>query len=131
MGTLRVLLVDDDVDMRKFIKNALQRGFQSCEVDEASDGIAAREHMEVLRYDLVLCDWSMPGLTGEDLLRWMKGEEKHKNVPFILITGHRDRERLLRALDLGVNDYILKPISIATLMEKINAANKSFVEKIS
>ena len=130
MATLRILLVDDEGEMRKFIKTALVRDFFDCEVDEVSDGAKAREHMEAVRYDLILCDWSIPGLTGEELLRWARSDERYSTVPFIMITGHRDRDRLLRALDLGVNDYILKPISIEILIQKIKAANKDFVKKI-
>ena len=122
-------MIDDDVDTRKFVKSALQREFNDCEVDAASDGIQAREHLDKLQYDLILCDWSMPGLTGEELLRWVRSDEWHKDVPFIIITGHRDRERVLRALELGVNSYILKPISIDILMQKIKESNNIFVER--
>ncbi len=129
MEKLRVLLVDDVADMRKFIKNALQRTFIDCDVDEASDGIDARTHMETLQYDLVLCDWGLPGLTGEDLLKWVRSDEKHKEVPFIIVTGYRDRERVLRAMEFGVTDYIVKPISIDTLIKKVREANNNFIGK--
>jgi CheY-like chemotaxis protein len=129
MGQLRVLLVDDVVEMRKFIKNALERCFDDCHVDEASDGLDAKAHMQMLEYDLILCDWGIPGLTGEELLQWARSDQKHKDIPFIIITGYRDKDRLIRALELGVNSYIVKPISIDTLMQKIKAVNKDFVEK--
>lgn len=129
MGQLRVLLIDDVADMRKFVKVALERGFHDCHVDEASDGIEAMQHMETLKYDLVLCDWGIPGMTGEELLQWARSSERHKDVAFIIITGFRDRERVVRALQLGVNSYIVKPISLDTLMQKIKQANKNFVEK--
>lgn len=126
--SLAVLMIDDVADMRQFVKKSVERTFD-CRVDEASDGIVAKAMMENAQYDLVLCDWGIPGLTGEELLMWARNNGTQKNIPFIMITGYRDREHVLRAVELGVSGYIVKPISLDTLMQKIKAVSKNFREK--
>ncbi|MBZ0157761.1 MAG: response regulator [Alphaproteobacteria bacterium] len=125
------MLIDDVSSMRRFIKSILERTFPDCFVDEANDGISAREKMEMVRYDLVLCDWGIPGLSGEDLLLWVRKQPHLQDIPFIMVTGFRDKEHVVRAKELGVSDYIVKPIAMDVLIQKIKEVNHNFKERSS
>jgi len=129
MNELRILIVEDVPDMRKFIKNALTRGFTNCHVDETGDGIEAKKQIEMTDYDIVLLDWGIPQLSGEELLQWARSTEKYKNLPFIIVTGHRERERVIKAMELGISGYLFKPLTLDTLIQKIKEVIAKFGKK--
>jgi DNA-binding response OmpR family regulator len=66
----------------------------------------------------------MPGLNGDELLRWLREESHIKNVPFIMITAKDDGESIMEVIKLGVTDYIVKPFSPETLCEKVTRVFK-------
>lgn len=126
---LSILLVEDDTSTRRFIKSALTRCFPDCQVDEAAEGNDARIILETLRYNVVLCDWDIPGMSGGDILRWMRQHPHLSRTPFIMITGFKDAEHVLQAKQYGVSDYIVKPITIDVLLKKIQNVSPDFEEK--
>ncbi|MCC6347326.1 MAG: response regulator [Nitrospirales bacterium] len=125
MRTIDVLIVDDVPFMRQFIKNCLRMSFPEINAEEAGNGSAAREMLQSSPFDLVLCDWEMPTLKGDELLQWMRSEGNLREVPFIMITGKREKEFIIKALELGVTDYIIKPVNCDTLVKKIVSALKN------
>ncbi len=116
--SMQVLVVDDYKTMIRIIRNLLnQLGFQN--VDEAEDGKAALEKMKVGKYGLVISDWNMEPMTGYELLREVRADERLKSTPFIMVTAESKTENVIAAKKAGVNNYIVKPFNAATLKGKI------------
>lgn len=115
---MRILVVDDFQTMRRIIINLLrQLGFNN--VVEAADGALAYEKINDDNIDMVISDWNMPNMSGIDLLRKLRAEEKYKTLPFIMVTAEGKKENVIAAVQAGVNNYIVKPFNAATLKEKL------------
>lgn len=113
-----ILVVDDFNTMRRIVRSLLkQLGFNN--VDEAVDGNDALAKISAKDYALVLSDWNMEPKSGIDLLREVRQTEKHKNMPFILITAESKVENIVEAKKAGVNQYIVKPFNAKTLKDKL------------
>ncbi len=114
-----ILIVDDYKTMLKIVRNLLnQLGFGT--VDEATDGSAALRKLRNKNYGLVISDWNMEPMSGLQLLKEVRLDVKLKDVPFIMITAESKPENVIAAKDAGVNGYIVKPFTAATLKSKIN-----------
>ena len=111
MSKLNVLVVDDAPFIRDLIKKGLRNLFPGLVVDEAADGRRAQTLLGKQRFDLILCDWEMPGMTGLELLSWFRAQPDHKGVPFIMVTSRGDKENVVQAIQAGVSDYMGKPNS--------------------
>lgn len=115
-----VLVVDDYQTMAQIIRNLLkQLGFTS--VDEASDGSAALDMMRQKQYGLILSDWQMEPMTGFELLREVRADDRLAATPFIMVTAEARTEKMIAAKKAGANNYIVKPVNAATLKSKIDA----------
>ncbi|MDQ7018158.1 MAG: response regulator [Robiginitomaculum sp.] len=114
-----ILVVDDYKTMIRIIRNLLkQLGFDN--VEEAADGEEAYQKMQDgPGYGLVISDWNMEPMTGYELLKQVRGDEKLKGTPFIMITAESKTENVIAAKRAGVNNYIVKPFNAATLKMKI------------
>jgi DNA-binding response OmpR family regulator len=119
---LRILLVDDADFIRDLIKRTLRKFLPSCEIVEAADGKRAQSMLKKQEFDLVLSDWEMPELSGEELLIWVRGEEKLAQLPFIMITSLGSKKNIIRAVECGVSDYLGKPFTAEELMTKVQKA---------
>ncbi|MFN0262565.1 response regulator [Tepidamorphus sp. 3E244] len=118
--TMPILVVDDYKTMIRIIRNLLkQLGFN--DVDEASDGTEALQKMQGRKYGLVISDWNMEPMTGYELLKNVRGDEKLNRTPFIMVTAESKTENVIAAKKAGVNNYIVKPFNAATLKAKIDA----------
>jgi two-component system chemotaxis response regulator CheY len=121
---MKILVVDDSRTMRKIIRNALEgMGYSASSVVEASDGVEAiaklREHR--FNIDIILADWNMPNMDGLALLDQLQGVEQLKKIPFIMVTGEAQRDRVVEALRAGARNYIVKPFTPETLRQKVLA----------
>jgi two-component system chemotaxis response regulator CheY len=117
---MKVLVVDDYSTMRRIIRNLLnQIGY--IEIDEACDGNEALAKLRAAHYALVISDWNMEPMTGYDLLKQVRADDKLKKTPFIIVTAESKTENLVAAKHAGVDNYIVKPFNAATLQQKINA----------
>ncbi|MEQ1863035.1 MAG: chemotaxis response regulator CheY [Micropepsaceae bacterium] len=117
---MKVLVVDDYSTMRRIIRNLLtQIGYT--EIDEASDGNDALQKLRAAHYGLVISDWNMEPMTGFDLLKQVRADDKLKTTPFIMVTAESKTENVVAAKQAGVDNYIVKPFNAATLQSKINA----------
>lgn len=130
-----VLVVEDRMAMRKIVKNVLQ-GMGVRLVLEAADGFEA---LNILRQrnqvnsklgtlgrdnkpvEFIVCDWSMPKLSGIELLEVVRKEKALSHLPFIMLTAEGGREQIVQAIDLGVTDYVVKPFTAAVLEAKLRA----------
>lgn len=122
MSKLNVLVVDDAPFIRDLIKKGLRNLFPGLTVDEAADGRRAQTLLGKQRFDLILCDWEMPGMTGLELLSWFRAQPDHKGVPFIMVTSRGDKENVVQAIQAGVSDYMGKPFSNEQLAAKVKKA---------
>lgn len=115
-----VLVVDDYKTMIRIIRNLLkQLGFT--DIDDAADGTEALEKMRQRSYGLIISDWNMEPMTGYELLKEVRSDEKLMKTPFIMVTAESKTENVIAAKKAGVNNYIVKPFNAATLSAKINA----------
>jgi two-component system chemotaxis response regulator CheY len=115
-----ILVVDDYKTMIRIIRNLLkQLGFN--DVDEATDGTEALQKLKAKQYGLVISDWNMEPMTGYELLKQVRGDDRLCATPFIMVTAESKTENVIAAKKAGVNNYIVKPFNAATLKTKIDA----------
>lgn len=122
LQTLHFLVADDAGFIRDLVKRALRSQFTQCQIDEAVNGSKAQTLLTRKRYDLVLCDWEMPEMSGLELLQWLRDREQlegEDKTPFIMVTSRGDKDHVVKAVEAGVNDYIGKPFSNEQLLRKI------------
>jgi two-component system chemotaxis response regulator CheY len=104
--------------MRRIIKNLLRDlGFTNTE--EADDGLTALPILKAGGVDFLVTDWNMPGMQGIDLLKTVRADEELRTLPVLMVTAETKREQIMEAAQAGVNGYIVKPFTAATLKEKI------------
>lgn len=118
--SLSVLVVDDNQYMRKVVRNLLVNvGVKN--VYEAADGIAGLDAIRTVAPDIVVLDWEMPLLNGAELVRIVRspGVFPMPDVPIIMLSGHGERWRVIEAVRLGVNEYLVKPVSAQALLDRI------------
>lgn len=112
----RVLVADDSSTMRKIILRSLNSvGVK--DVTEASDGAEAVAIFEPGKFDMVLTDWNMPGMTGLEVLKAIRAQDQ--KIPVIMVTTEAEKSRVLEAIQAGVTDYLVKPFTPDTLREKL------------
>ncbi len=117
----RVLVVDDSNVMRNIIKNNLkQLGFGHDNIADAEDGSMGMKKLGEGSFDLVISDWNMPKMTGIDFLKAIRAEGSLKDIPFLMVTSESEKEKIMEAVQAGVNQYIVKPFNANQLEEKIN-----------
>jgi CheY-like chemotaxis protein len=114
----RILLADDNADMRRHISRLLRRSY---EVMEVSDGDAALELALASPPDLVLSDVMMPRLDGFGLLKALRADERTRQLPVILLSARAGEEASVEGLDAGADDYLIKPFSARELQARIRA----------
>lgn len=119
----RILIVDDMMTMRKIVINMLKQiGFS--QFVEAVDGEQAWEFLKSANppFDLVLSDVNMPGFTGLELLKIVRASPKFRDLPFIILTTDGEVRLVMDAIRSNVSSFLIKPIQIESLKEKINIA---------
>lgn len=131
---LRFIVIDDALHIRKIIK-AVCLSMGVGEVVEASDGrnalelLKSKKHMGKKKtarrnFDLIICDWMMPEMSGFDLLKIVRNDNLLKNIPFLMVTAEHERDMVLKAIEEGVNDYIVKPFTADVLEAKVKKVLK-------
>ncbi|HEY9511674.1 MAG TPA: chemotaxis response regulator CheY [Rhodanobacter sp.] len=117
---MKILVVDDFSTMRRIVRNLLvELGFSSPLIQEADDGDNALAMLRSMPFDLVVTDWNMPNMSGIDLLRAIRAEPSIKALPVLMVTAENNRDQIIAAAQAGVNGYVVKPFSAATLEEKL------------
>ncbi|MEJ2344754.1 MAG: chemotaxis response regulator CheY [Gammaproteobacteria bacterium] len=116
---MKILIVDDFSTMRRIIKNLLRDlGYNN--TAEADDGKTALPVLQSGAFDFVITDWNMPGMSGLDLLKAVRADSKLASLPVLMVTAESKRDQIIEAAQAGVNGYIVKPFTAATLKEKID-----------
>ena len=115
---MKVLIVDDFATMRRILKNILKQiGFSN--IAEADDGKTALAKLKDRKFDLVLCDWNMPEMSGLELLQKVRSDDELKDTPFVMVTAEAQKDNILEAVKAGVNNYVVKPFTAETIGEKL------------
>jgi two-component system, chemotaxis family, chemotaxis protein CheY len=116
----KVLIVDDMMTMRKMVTKIMKTaGYTN--LTEANSGTAAWELVSqaVPPFDLILSDWNMPNGTGIDLLKRLRADTRLSKTPMIMITAEAEKTQIVEALQNKVTDYVIKPFSLETIMDKL------------
>lgn len=122
MSKVSVLVVDDASFIRDLVKKGLRSYFPGIAMDEAVNGRKAQQLLASQNFDLILCDWEMPEMSGLELLVWFRQQPQYAKVPFIMVTSRGDKENVVQAIQAGVSDYIGKPFTNEQLVTKVKKA---------
>jgi len=120
MGLIKVLIVEDEPYSRKVVRTLLNAiGVEK--IFEAKDGASGLEAIEAHNPDVVLLDWEMPGMNGAEFMRQVRAPTTftYPAVPIIMLTGHGEKSRVMEAVNLGVHEFLLKPVSSTALLTRI------------
>lgn len=117
LNHIKILVVDDSSVMRKMIKHELAK--LGVQFDDAADGELAwtRLVQSPEEFKVVLSDVNMPNLNGIELLRRIRGDERFKELPVVMLTSETDHEIVAAARSLGVSAYLNKPLQTAELVK--------------
>ena len=119
---LRVLIVEDEKALAEILEyNFKKEGYA---VDTASDGEIALDKIIFKAPDLVILDWMLPKLSGIELCKKVRSNKKIKNIPIIMLTARGEEEDRLKGLEMGADDYVIKPFSINELLARAKAVLK-------
>ena len=119
-GATKVLVVDDEHYMRKVVRTLLMSiGVRT--IYEAPNGVAGLEAIRNTQPDVVIVDWQMPGLDGAGFVRMVRSPDTFPfpDIPIIMLTGHGERSRVIEAIQIGVNEFLLKPVSSKALQGRL------------
>lgn len=116
----KILIVDDQEINLNFLEEHFSKkvGFN---VEKAKDGVDALKKLDTFFPDLILLDNIMPHMTGHDLVKVLKDDPKYNKIPIIMFSANDNALERASCLNLGIEDYIVKPIDLASLRERIKA----------
>jgi two-component system chemotaxis response regulator CheY len=116
---IKILLAEDSKSMRLLLADVLQANFPCKEVAAMEDGHVAWERIHGAEFDLIISDWNMPTMGGDELLARVRKDEKLKDTPFLMMTSRSDRDSVVSAIKAGVTEYIIKPFDDEVIIEKV------------
>lgn len=121
----KILVVDDEDENRKFLKGILEsQNFSVVLAQQAGEAFDAAEHSQP---DLILSDVAMPGMTGLEFCRRIKANQRTAGIPVILMSGaHKEEKDQAEGIDLGADDYLVKPFNPMLMLAKINGVLRRF-----
>jgi len=120
VGSLTVLIVDDAYYSRKIVRTLLS-AIGITKIVEAEDGARGIAAIQAHNPDIVLLDWEMPGMNGADFMRRVRSPETfiYPAVPVIMFSSHSEKSRVIEAVNLGVHEFLVKPVSSNALLARI------------
>ncbi|PQP03563.1 MULTISPECIES: response regulator [Pseudomonas] len=122
MSKVSVLVVDDASFIRDLVKKCLRNYFPGIRIEDAVNGKKAQAMLAREAFDLVLCDWEMPEMSGLELLTWCREQDNLKTMPFVMVTSRGDKENVVQAIQAGVSGYVSKPFTNEQLLTKVKQA---------
>lgn len=122
MSKVSVLVVDDASFIRDLVKKCLRNYFPGMRIEDAINGRKAQAMLAKEAFDLVLCDWEMPEMSGLELLTWCREQDNLKAMPFVMVTSRGDKENVVQAIQAGVSGYVSKPFTNEQLLTKVKQA---------
>lgn len=122
MSKVNVLVVDDAPFIRDLVRKCLRNAFPGMVIEDAVNGRKAMAMLGKESFDLVLCDWEMPEMSGLELLTWCRQQPQMKDLQFIMVTSRGDKENVIQAIQAGVSDFVGKPFTNEQLLTKVKKA---------
>ncbi|MFQ3574583.1 MAG: response regulator [Thermodesulfovibrionales bacterium] len=119
MNNVSFIIVDDSKVVRTVVKTIIETHIGSNVIYEASTASEALEIIKKHNVDIIISDWEMPGMTGDEFLYEIRNNPKTKHIPFIMMTKHGTKDFIITATQLGVSQYLVKPFSPAELEDAI------------
>ena len=114
-----VLLVEDDMAQREMLSYNLEAaGYNVITTDNGEDALILVDENDP---DLIILDWMMPRLSGLEACRRLKSNQKTKNIPVLMLSARSEEVDRVRGLDIGADDYVVKPYAVAELMARVKA----------
>ena len=115
---INILIVEDLLTTRLFLRRTLKKlGYTNVVLSE--DGEAALKELERKGYDLIISDWHMPNMDGLDFYKELIKNRKWSEIPFLLITAEKERDKVIEAVQAGIKEYLVKPVQPEKLSSKI------------
>lgn len=115
----KILVVDDATFIRDMVKKQLRDRIPGVEIFDAVDGVRAMVVLKHNPIDIILSDWEMPLMSGEELLKNVRASANGATTPFIMVSSRGDRDHIVKAIQAGVSDYLTKPFSADELLKKV------------
>ena len=116
---MKALLIEDNLVLATITGRSLQ-ALRFSHVDVAHDGEEALRFLRDQKYDVILVDWMLPKTSGLEIVRCIRASRDHASTPIIMTTGKNERQDIIKALQTGVDAYLVKPISPTVLKERID-----------
>jgi two-component system, OmpR family, response regulator ArlR len=116
LKTLKILIVEDEKRLAKLLKDAISDSFYSVVI--AKDGIEGLKKFKLFKPDIVITDIMMPFCDGLEMTQQIK--ELDENLPIIILSAYSDKEKLLKAIEIGISKYFIKPFDPEEVIEHIN-----------
>lgn len=120
MQVLKFLVVDDASFIRDMVKKQLRDAFPGCQITDVPSAARAQVALKAQPFDLILCDWEMPEMSGEEFLRWLRAHPSYADLPFIMVSSRGERDFVVKAVQAGVSDYLGKPFKPEMLVSKVS-----------
>jgi len=125
---MKILVVDDFSTMRRIVKTVLkQLGFEN--IEEAEDGAQAFAKLQNNGFGFMVSDWNMPNMDGLDLLKKVRADAALKDLPILMVTAEAEKDKVITAIQAGVNNYIVKPFTAEVFKEKMDAIFEKLAKK--
>ncbi|MFW0701995.1 response regulator transcription factor [Aliarcobacter butzleri] len=124
MKSLKVLIVEDEIELANLIKASIKELF--FKVNIAKDGIEGLKKFQSFKPDIIISDITMPNLDGLEMCQKIREES---NIPIVILSAYSQKEKLLKAIDLGINKYFIKPFDIEEFLEYLKNLSKN-IKKI-
>jgi len=115
----KILIVDDNEQNAELLQAYLEP--LSCEIDMVADGIAALEHIQVNPPDIILLDVMMPRMSGFEVCKRIKQDEKTRDIPVVLVTALNEMGDIERGIDSGADDFLSKPVNKLELLTRVRS----------
>lgn len=115
---ISILIVEDLLTTRLFLRRTLKKlGYTN--VVLSPDGEVALEELGRKSFDLIISDWHMPKMDGLDFFKALSKNRKWNEIPFLLITAEKERDKVIEAVEAGIKEYLVKPVEPEKLSNKI------------
>ncbi|MCG3672073.1 response regulator transcription factor [Aliarcobacter butzleri] len=124
MKSLKILIVEDEIKLANLIKASIKELF--FKVNIAKDGIEGLKKFQSFKPDIIISDITMPNLDGLEMCQRIREES---NIPIVILSAYSQKEKLLKAIDLGINKYFIKPFDIEEFLEYLKNLSKN-IKKI-
>lgn len=118
LSGLNVLVVDDMEAIRSLVKACI-RNMGVEDISIAINGEYAWKMLQTHKFDLIICDWGMPKMTGIEFLKLVRNSDDHKHIPFLMLTATTEKSQVINAIHAGTSDYLTKPFKPKELEYRI------------